>query len=223
MEIVSINVGKPITVDYKGKEIKTGIYKFQIQGPVYLSKLNFDGDGQADLVHHGGPDKAVCVYAAEHYPYWEQDLNKKLVHGAFGENLTVKEMLEPDIHIGDTFQIGEAIVQVSQPRQPCFKLAKRYDLHDLPLKFQKTGYTGFYLRVIEEGWMSSDSEIKLIERNLNGITVDFANVIMHHDKKNVDAIERILNVKELSSNWRKTFSKRLDGKIEDIKARVEGI
>lgn len=90
-------------------------------------------------------------------------------------------------------------------------------------KFQKTGYTGFYLRVIEEGWMSSDSEIKLIERNLNRITVEFANVIMHHDKKNVDAIERILNVKELSSNWRKTFSKRLDGKIEDIKARVEGI
>lgn len=222
MEIVSINIGKPIRVDFKGKEIETGIYKFQTKGPIYLGKLNFDGDGQADLVHHGGPDKAVCVYSFEHYPYWEKELDRKLMIGAFGENLTVKGMLETQINIGDIFQIGEAIVQVSQPRQPCFKLAKRYDLHDLPLRFQNTGYTGFYLRVLNEGWVSAESSIELLEKNPSTVTIAFANFIMHHDQKNMKAIEEILNQKELSSNWRKTFLKRLEGNIEDTKARLEG-
>lgn len=222
MEIISINIGKPVTVDYKGKEIETGIYKCQIKEPVYLNKLNFDGDGQADLVHHGGPDKAVCVYPYEHYSYWEKDLKKKLTLGAFGENLTVKGMLESDIHIGDIFSIGEAIVQVSQPRQPCFKLAKRYDLNDFPIRFQNTGYTGYYFRVLKEGWVSPDSKIELVESNSRKITVQYANSIMHHDKKNKTAIENILRVRELSTNWKSTFNKRLDGMEEDTKARLEG-
>jgi MOSC domain-containing protein YiiM len=222
MEIVSINIGKPISVEYKGSEIKTGIYKFQIQRPVYLSKLNFDGDGQADLIHHGGVEKAVCVYSYEHYPYFEKRLNSKLSHGAFGENLTVSGMLEKDICIGDVFRIGEAVLQVSQPRQPCFKLAKRYNLKELPLIFQETGYTGFYFRVLNEGWVSPDSVINLIIKDHNAVTVEFANQIMHYDKKNLDAINKILKVSALSRNWRSTFNKRLNGEEIDTKPRLHG-
>ncbi|MDA7025199.1 MOSC domain-containing protein [Bacillus sp. CLL-7-23] len=222
MKIISINIGKPITIDVNGKEIQTGIYKMQIKKPIYLGKLNFQGDGQADLVHHGGVDKAVCVYPFEHYQYWENELNRKLEYGAFGENLTVTGMLETNIHIGDIFQIGEAIVQVTQPRQPCFKLAKRYDLKDFPIRMQNNGYTGFYFRVLEEGWVTPGSNINRLETNAKQVTIEFANQIMHHDKKNVDALKRILEVEQLSGNWTNTFRKRLKGTIENTQERIEG-
>ncbi len=137
LEIVSLNVGKPKVMNNNGKEVLSGIYKTPVDKLLYLSKLNFEGDQQADLVHHGGVDKAICVYPFEHYSYWEKDLNLTLNYGAFGENLTVKGMTEDRVHIGDIFQLGSAIVQVSQPRQPCFKLAKRYNIKDLPLRFHR--------------------------------------------------------------------------------------
>ncbi|MEC2075558.1 MOSC domain-containing protein [Metabacillus fastidiosus] len=221
-EVISINIGKPVKVEYKGKELETGIYKSQVKEPIYLSKLNFIGDGQADLVHHGGIDKAVCVYPYEHYTYWEKNLKRKLVFGAFGENITVKGMTEADVSIGDIFKIGEAVVQITQPRQPCFKLAKRYDLADLPLKFQNTGYTGYYFKVLEEGLVQPDSMLDLIERDSRNVTIQFANEIMHHDKKNLEAIEKILTVDALSGSWRNTFTKRLHGKKENTKERLEG-
>ncbi|GIM46026.1 MOSC domain-containing protein [Collibacillus ludicampi] len=171
--------------------------------------MNLDGDGQADLVYHGGKDKAVCVYSYDHYPYWERVLKRKLAYAAFGENLTVKGIKEEEICIGDIFQFGEAIVQVSQPRQPCHKLAKKHNMKDLPLLVQKTGFTGFYFRVLREGWVAQDRGLRLLHRHPLGITVAFANQIMHHDKKNLKGIEQILAVKELSESWRNTFLKRL--------------
>ncbi|ERI07897.1 MOSC domain-containing protein [Aneurinibacillus aneurinilyticus] len=222
IEIKSINVGKPLTITHKGKEITTGIYKHQVDKPLFLSTLNFDGDAQADLVHHGGVDKAVCVYSYEHYAYWEKELNRELTFGAFGENLTVTGMLEDTICIGDTYQLGEAIVQISQPRQPCHKLAKKYDVIDLPIKFQNTGFTGFYFRVLKEGWVTQPVSMRLIERSPKNVTVSFANNTMHHDKQNIEAIQRILDVEELSGNWRKTFLKRLEGIEVDTSKRLTG-
>ncbi|MDX5881417.1 MOSC domain-containing protein [Bacillus cereus group sp. BfR-BA-00999] len=222
-QLLSLNIGLPKEVTYGGKVIHTGINKKQVKEPVYLSFVKFNGDGQADLVHHGGVDKAVCVYTGDHYPYWEKELNQDLVYGAFGENITVSDMREEDVCIGDTFQIGEAVVQVTQPRQPCFKLAKKYNIPKLPLYFQETGYTGFYFRVLKEGWVSSVDTLKRLQSDPKGVSVAFANRIMHKEKQNIEGIKRILEVNALSSSWRKSFEKRISGEEINMKERLEGI
>ncbi len=148
-----------------------------------------------DLVHHGGAEKAVCVYPYEHYLFWEKELQRKLEYGAFGENLTIKGLLEDDVHIGDIFQLGEAVVQVSQPRQPCYKLTVRYGMPDMILKVQDTGFTGFYFRVLKEGFVCKDRGLKRISRHPKGITISYANRIKHHEKNNIEGIKNF-------SRWR---------------------
>ena len=209
MEIISVNIGKPSLVDYIGKEIFTGIYKSPVQEPLYLTATNLVGDGQADLEFHGGVNKALCVYCEEHYPYWESKLNRELKHGAFGENLTVRGMLETDICIGDTYRFGEAIVQVSQPRQPCHKLAMRFDVADLPVQVTDTGYSGFYFRVLQEGVISERRSIELITKHPARVTIAYANQTKFHDKSNIEGIKSILAVEELSASWRESFKRRL--------------
>lgn len=221
-EIISINVGKPVQVQFNKKEVSTGIFKTPSDEPLFLSWLNFDGDGQADLVHHGGREKAVCVYPYEHYPYWERELDRALGYSAFGENLTTRGLLETEVCIGDIFQLGEAIVQVSQPRQPCFKLSVKYGAPDMPLKVQETGYTGFYFRVLQEGLVSKADGLIRTRRHPQGITVYYANRIMHREKDNLEGVRKILQVEELSANWRKTFLKRLEGSETDPKERLTG-
>ncbi|PGP40505.1 MOSC domain-containing protein [Bacillus thuringiensis] len=222
-QLLSLNIGLPKEVIYGGKVIHTGINKKQVKEPVYLSFVKFNGDGQADLVHHGGVDKAVCVYTGDHYPYWEKELNQDLVYGAFGENITVSGMREEDVCIGDMFELGEAIVQVTQPRQPCFKLAKKYNIPKLPLYFQETGYTGFYFRVLKEGWVSSVDTLKSLQSDPKGVSIAFANRIMHKEKQNIEGVKRILEVNVLSSSWRKSFEKRISGEEINTKERLEGI
>ncbi|MEG7924656.1 MOSC domain-containing protein [Bacillus cereus] len=222
-QLLSLNIGLPKEVTYGGKVVHTGINKKQVKEPVYLSFVKFNGDGQADLVHHGGVDKAVCVYTGDHYPYWEKELSQDLVYGAFGENITVSGMSEEDVCIGDTFELGQAIVQVTQPRQPCFKLAKKYNIPKLPLYFQKTGYTGFYFRVLKEGWVSSVDTLKRLQSDPKGVSVAFANRIMHKEKQNIEGVKRILEVNALSNSWRKSFEKRISGEEINTKERLEGI
>ncbi|MEQ5977751.1 MOSC domain-containing protein [Bacillus cereus] len=222
-QLLSLNIGLPKEVTYGGKVIHTGINKKQVKEPVYLSFVKFNGDGQADLVHHGGVDKAVCVYTGDHYPYWEKELNQDLVYGAFGENITVSGMREEDVCIGDTFELGQAIVQVTQPRQPCFKLAKKYNIPKLPLYFQETGYTGFYFRVLKEGWVSSVDTLKKLQSDPKGVSVAFANRIMHKEKQNIEGVKRILEVNALSCSWRKSFEKCISGEEINTKERLEGI
>jgi len=208
-EVVSINVGIPKTVVMDDKELTTGIYKSPVNESIYLSYLNFEGDGQADLVHHGGRDKAVCVYPYEHYAYWEKELNLTLEAGAFGENLTVHGLSEGVACIGDIYQLGEAIVQVTQPREPCFKIAKKHGIKKFPLFIEQTGYSGFYMRVLQEGNVPKGALLKLIRRHPAEVTVSFANRIMFQDKSNRNGIERLLRVNELSENWRQRLSRRL--------------
>lgn len=209
MKIVSLNVGKPKVVQLNGKEVTTGFYKEAVHEPLYLSKLNFDGDGQAEA-YHGGVDKAVCVYPYEHYAYWEQELNRKLSSVAFGENLTVTGMLESDVHIGDIFQIGQAVVEVTQPRRPCYKISGRHDVKDLTLRVQNSGYTGFYLRVLEEGDIGPDSTIERLLLHPAQVTVAFANEHMYHSLGHIEAIQQILAVDALSESWRIKFMKHLE-------------
>lgn len=222
IEILSLNVGMPREVQFKQKDVSTGIFKTATDKALYLSYLNFEGDGQGDLVHHGGKEKAVCVYPYEHYPFWENELKRPLEYGALGENLTIRGLLETDVCIGDVFELGKAIVQVSQPRQPCYKLTIRHGVPDMLLKVQQTGYTGFYFRVLAEGVVSKDDGLSLLHRHPKEITVSFANQIMHREKDNIEGIKQILEVEELSLNWRNTFLKRLAGTETDSRERLTG-
>lgn len=221
-EIVSINTGKPQPLQYQKKEISSGIFKRPVDKALFLSRLNFDGDGQADLKHHGGKDKAVCVYPYEHYSFWEKELNTNFELGAFGENLTSRGLLETEVCIGDIFELGEAVVQVSQPRQPCYKLAARYGYPEMPLRVEETGYTGFYFRVLKEGMVSPGGSLKLVSRHSKAVTLAFANQMMHREKENGDGMRRILDVEELSESWRSTFLKRLGGQEADVTERRTG-
>jgi MOSC domain-containing protein YiiM len=209
VKVIAVNVGKPQTMVYHGKELVTGIYKSPVNSAVYLTRTNLDGDGQADLEFHGGEDKALCVYCEEHYSYWENHLGKQLESAAFGENVCVRGMLESEVCIGDTYELGEAMVQISQPRQPCHKLAKKHDTVDLPLKVQQTGYTGYYFRVLKEGWIPEKPSIRLISKHPAGVTVAFANQTVYQDKPNAESLKRILTVDELSASWRQSLTKIL--------------
>ncbi|MDR6554192.1 MOSC domain-containing protein [Paenibacillus qinlingensis] len=209
MQITSINVGLPQTIAYRGKELTTGIYKTPVSSSLFVSKIQIEGDGQADLTVHGGVDKAICVYPEEHYAYWETLRGYKLDVATFGENLTIRGLQEHEVRIGDTFAIDEVIVQVSQPRQPCHKLAKRMDWPEATLHVQDTGYTGYYFRVLQEGRISPQSELRLLARDEAGVTVAYANQIKYHDKNNIEGVKRVLGVEALSTSWKQSFRKRL--------------
>jgi len=207
--IISVNIAQPQPLAYQSKFVSSGIDKKPVQGSLQLSFTNLDGDGQADLVHHGGADKALCAYPQEHYAYWEPVLGKTLGYGAFGENLTVAGLAETDVHIGDVFQWGEAVIQLSQPRQPCFKLSAKHGEPKLPKLVEETGYTGYYFRVLREGAVSAQSPLQLLERHPLAISVEYANQVMHKDKRNAEAIRQLLELPELSDSWRNTLQSRL--------------
>ena len=224
--LASLNVGKPRPLGYRGKHVPSGFRKSPVLGPVRLGKTNLEGDAQADLKNHGGPEKAVCVYPLEHYPYWEGRLGRALEPGAFGENFSAEGLLEAKVCVGDVFRVGGgsrgALVQVSQPRQPCFKLAARHGVKELALWVQQTGFTGFYFRVLEEGEVAAGDGIVLVDRPAPAATLADANRLMHRDKDDLAAVRRLLAVPELSANWRRNFEKRLLGRVEDASLRLEG-
>ncbi len=212
MRIESIQVGKPKTL---ASDWTSAIFKHPIEGSVFVSKTNLAGDEQADLSVHGGPDKAINVYPFEHYRYWHKRtgfllrrrINLPTPHyGAFGENFTVTNMLENNICIGDTFKIGSAVVQVSQPRQPCWKLARKFNQPKLPFWVQNTSKTGWYFRVLEEGDVQGTNEFTLIERKNTSWTIQRANQLMYSINKDHQEIHSILECIELSESWRKTFN-----------------
>ncbi|AFH60033.1 MOSC domain-containing protein [Paenibacillus caseinilyticus] len=215
MQLVSLNIAMPAVVTYGAQSVETGIYKEAVNGPLRLGREQLEGDGQGDRVHHGGPDKAICVYAADHYPYWRDQLGKELPYGAFGENFTVTGWTEDQVHIGDIFAVGSAKVQVTQPRQPCYKLAAKHEVKDLALQVQDTGYTGYYFRVIEEGTVEARQAVQLLERHPLGISVAEANRLQYRDKRDYEGIRRLLEVEALSDSWRESFEKRLEAAQEE--------
>ena len=212
MEIVSLNTGKKKVYTFENRTIETAVVKTPVNGDVYLGKLGFSGDEQADLKLHGGPDKAVCFYPFEHYEYFDKKI-KKLPLGAFGENLSVLNMPETSVCIGDIFQIGEAVIQISQPRQPCFKLSLIHNIFKMPRILQDTGFTGYYARVLTEGNINTDSKITLLEKHPENISIDFINKIYFHNAGDLETMEKILKIPEISDEVRDVLG-RLSGKIK---------
>jgi len=164
MKLISVNVSLPKEIVYRGKKITTGIFKEPVQGRAMLRTLNLDGDGQADLRVHGGPDQAAYVYPVEHYDYWKEQLGRDdLDYGQFGENFTTAGLLENEVRLGDVFRFGGAIVQVTTPRMPCGKLDMKMDDPHFKKKFRASGRSGFYLRVLQEGEVGAGDTIERVE------------------------------------------------------------
>src|SRR5216683_8322272 len=172
MKLVSINVGLPREVRWHGKTVLTSIFKAPVEGSVKVRRLNLEGDRQSDLNVHGGADKAVYVYPAEHYAFWRAELpGVDLPWGAFGENLTTQGLMEDGVHIGDRFRIGSAELVVTQPRMPCFKLGIRFGQADMVKRFSNSRRTGFYVAVVQEGEVEAGNTIELLGRNAHQVTV----------------------------------------------------
>ncbi|PWW00731.1 MOSC domain-containing protein YiiM [Paenibacillus cellulosilyticus] len=208
--VASINVGMPDVLKHGNKEVQSGIRKEPVTGNIPLTASGLPGDGQADLKNHGGSDKAVCAYSADHFPYWEQRLGFAVTAGAFGENFTLSGWSESEWCIGDQVRVGSALLQVTQPRQPCYKLGARHETPELAAWVTETGYTGFYMRVLEDGEAASGDEAIIVERDQAGITIAEANRVMHHDKTDAVGIRRLLAVPALSDSWRETLTERLN-------------
>jgi MOSC domain-containing protein YiiM len=214
MSLVSVNAGLPREVLFKGRTVSTGIFKEPVAGTVRLRELNLDGDRQADLSVHGGPDKAAYAYPAEHYDFWKRELpGKSLPWGMFGENFTTTDLDESSVNIGDEFRIGSALVRVTQPRMPCYKLALKFGMDDIIKRFLDSGLTGFYFSVLEEGEVKSGDALKLTKRDQGGVTVaDVTRLYAARDldKTNVDLLRRAIQVEALPEGWRDYFQSRLD-------------
>lgn len=185
--------------------VSSGIVKRPIEAPVLLTREGFAGDGQADREAHGGPDKAACAYPVEHVPAWAEWLGRPdLPPGAFGENLTTTGLLETDVHIGDVFSLGDTVVQISQPRGPCYKLGARWGRKELPARMAHDGISGFYFRVLEEGEVRTGHELSLLERRTD-VTVAEVMRVGYRDRHDAAAVQRLLAVPELAEQWRETL------------------
>jgi MOSC domain-containing protein YiiM len=208
MRIISLNVGLPSAQRYEDRKIITGGAKKPVPRAL-LRFENLDGDRQADRVNHGGFEKAVCVYPFDHYPYWNRQLGRDLKPGAFSENLTVSGAIETEVCVGDVFRIGEAMVQVSQPRMPCSKLAGKNGSKMLPKLIGDTGYTGFYMRVLSEGLVAADDSFDLERAHPERITIAEVNSIIYEKSYDVALIKRLAELAEFSEVGRTLFARRL--------------
>jgi len=216
-KIISIQVGLPQQLEEPQAEDghavswRSAIYKQPVNGPVWAGKTDLAGDAQADLRVHGGPDKAVYAYPSEHYPTWLAELGlPEMPYGAFGENLTVAGLLEEEVCIGDVYRAGDVQLQVSQPRGPCWKLARRWGVKDLAARFSRSGRTGFYLRVLQEGYLSPGLGLELVERPAPQWSVLQAHRLLEGARLDPQAAAALSELPELSERSRHDLKKQLE-------------
>jgi len=210
MKLVSVNVGLPREVDWRGRAVLSGIWKTPVTGRVRVGRLNLEGDRQADLSVHGGAEKAVYAYPSEHYAYWRRELPAlELSWGAFGENFTTDGLGEGDVGIGDRLRVGTAEFLVTQPRMPCYKLGMRFARPDLVKRFLASGRTGFYLAVLDEGEVGEGDPIEIVAREARSVTVADIVGLYTHDAGNQGLLQRAVDLPALPASWREYLQKRL--------------
>ena len=223
MKLLSVNVSLPKTFVHDGKSVTTGIFKEPVAGRVMVKRLNLEGDGQADLTVHGGIDKAVYVYDTDSYRYWKRELGwDNLAYGYFGENLTVEDMPDDRIHIGDVFQVGGALLEVSQPRVPCYKLELRMEMPGFSRRFLASGRLGFYLRVLAEGEVGAGDAIERIKTDPEQVSVREIAHLLYFDRDNLDKIRQVLRVPALAQAWRKPFGRLLAKSEGNFQGKDQG-
>ena len=190
MEVVSTNIGKPTIIKWNGKEELTGIYKYPTSEALFLGKTDVDKDTVIDRKHHAGINKACYLFSADQYPYWKT-LYPQLDWdwGMFGENLTVMDLNEAEIRIGDIYRIGEALVQISQPREPCYKLGIRFGTQEVLKQFIDRAFPGTYVRILEEGKVATSNELVLVERSKNTLTVKQFYELLYVKKKDLEIVK----------------------------------
>jgi len=210
MRIVSLNLGRPRLMRWQGTTLSSGIFKEPFAGRVMLRKTNFEGDRQADLSVHGGPEKAAYGYPSEHYPFWSKVLaGRQLPWGSFGENLSTEGMIETQISAGDRFRIGSAIVSVTTPRIPCLKLAAKFQRDSMIEEFLNSGYSGFYFSVLEEGEIGAGDLVEFVGGETPTLTVAELFRLFPSRALDVELLERATQIKSLPQSWRERFQARL--------------
>ena len=210
MKLLSVNVSLPTEVLYRGKTVTTGIFKEPVNGRVMLRTLNLDGDGQADLVAHGGIYKAGYGYSIEKYGYWKRELGlTDFTLGKFGENFTVEGMAEDRIHVGDVFRVGGALVEVTQPRAPCYKLGIKIGLPRFVKMFLVSCQVGFYLRVLDKGEVGAGDVFERVRTGPERMTVREICHLLYFDPENLGGARKALRIRALSPGWRESFEDRL--------------
>jgi len=210
MRVVSVNVGLPREVVWRGKSITTGIFKEPVSGPVRIRLLNLDGDRQADLRVHGGHDKAVYAYPSEFYELWKRerpDLAFPL--GQFGENLTTEGLVDEEVNVGDRFRVGTAELIVTQPRLPCFKLGIRMGRDEFVTEFLQRGLLGFYLAVAREGDVEAGDPVVAQSRDPHGVGVTEIARLYLRDGDDIEGLHRAAELDALPESWRRYFRRRL--------------
>jgi ferredoxin-NADP reductase/MOSC domain-containing protein YiiM len=204
--LLSVNVGLPRDIEWKGRKVHTGIWKNPVRGRCRVRRLNLDGDGQGDLAGHGGEQRAAFVYQIESYRYWQERLKRTdFVHGQFGENLTIEGLPDDAVCIGDRYQIGGALFEVTQPRVTCYRVGIRMDEPRMPALLTSSGRPGFYFRVLQEGDVGAGDEIVKVGEANERMTVAEINTLLYSPNHSPDRLERALRIEALSPGWRSSF------------------
>jgi ferredoxin-NADP reductase/MOSC domain-containing protein YiiM len=200
--VVSVNVGLPRDVEWRGKTVRTAIWKQPVHERIFAGRLNLAGDGQADLIGHGGEQRAIMVYQVDSYRHWAAFLRRAdLAHGDFGENLTVEGLADTDVCIGDRFRIGGGVFEISQPRVTCYKIGLRLNEPELPALLVSHGRPGFYFRVIQEGEIGAGDRIEKIADGPERMTVAEVDALLYSSRHPVEALRRAVRIPALSPGW----------------------
>ncbi len=212
MKVVSVNVGLPKDVEWRQDVVATAIHKVPVAGRIAVKRLNLEGDRQADLTVHGGPEKAVYAYPTEHYPFWREELpGVPLPWGSFGENLSIEGLSESKVRVGDVLRIGTAELVVTQPRMPCFKLNLRFQRSDMVRRFSRSGRSGFYLAVLKEGDLGTGDPIELVPADEEAVTVADIVALYTTDRGNRELMQRAIETPHLAQGWLEHFRTRISG------------
>lgn len=210
MKVVATNIGKSVTINWHGQAVQTGIYKYEVDEPIFLGTEDVKNDEVLDRRYHGGADKACYLYSSDHYEFWKRKYpDSDWRWGMFGENLTVSGLDESEICIGDTFQLGEALVQVSQPRQPCFKLGVRFENQQIVHDFWHNLFPGIYVRVIQSGMVKTNDEFILLNRDPESLPVSEVFSFFRIQPDKAERIRRAIQLESLADSCRKDLMKLL--------------